>query len=135
MFGTDPDCLPLTYSASEYFETTSIYRDRRGIIGVRWNTKTPYAAVFNELSDPSSTIALAELMRAGQMVGRYWGSQMKAGTVSSNPSLVPHDGLDGSNYLYTDGHVEKLNFFKTLVKSDGSVASTSNIIGTQWDAQ
>ncbi|MDD7983571.1 prepilin-type N-terminal cleavage/methylation domain-containing protein [Lentisphaera marina] len=135
LFGTDADCLPLTYSASSFFDNNGISNNSRGIIGVTWVGRMPYAIKFNEISKPSNTIALAELMREGQMVGRYWGSGVNADTMNSTPEIIPHDGVTGSNYLYTDGHVSKVSFFKTITKPDGSIASTSNITGTQWDAQ
>jgi len=135
LFGPDPDCLPLTYSASSFFDNDGIDNKSRGIIGVTWVGRMPYAIKLNEISDPSNTISLAEIMRTGQMVGRYWGSGVNAETINSTPELIPHDGLTGSNYLYTDGHVAKTSFYKTISKSDGSLASTSNITDTQWDAQ
>ena len=41
---------------------------------------------------------------------------------------------DKTNYLMVDGHVESKRFNSTLVKTDGTMGTTTNVVNTFWDA-
>lgn len=38
------------------------------------------------------------------------------------------------NFLMADGHVKKMTAIQSLVKNDGSLASTGNVSGSSWDS-
>ena len=70
------------------------------------------------------------------MVGREWWATVRIeGTwgVENHLDKLQHDGVNGSNYLMVDGHVESLNFYRTLQTSGGSMGSFTNTIDTMWD--
>ncbi|MDD7983570.1 prepilin-type N-terminal cleavage/methylation domain-containing protein [Lentisphaera marina] len=89
---------------------------------------------FNELNKSSNTILLVEFHTAGNLLGNGWNDNKRAQTYNSNDAQgnTPHDSK--ANFLMTDGHVESLTANQSLIKSDGSMASTNNISNTMWDA-
>jgi len=73
-------------------------------------------------------------MSWNRCLGRDWLSQMELSNFFNNPNNIPHDGLDKSNFLFVDGHVESLNYFATMARSDGGIGDIGDHRMTMWDA-
>ena len=89
---------------------------------------------FGELSNPTETITLIEYHDALNVLSTGWHDVRRVLQYNSKDQLggTPHDGK--ANFLMADGHVAKFTMLQTLQKSDGSIASTSDIRNTIWDA-
>ncbi|WDE98928.1 prepilin-type N-terminal cleavage/methylation domain-containing protein [Lentisphaera profundi] len=89
---------------------------------------------FGDLSKPSKTITLIEYHDTLNALSQGAGDDRRVIQYKGKDDIgeTPHDGK--ANFLMADGHVAKYTFLQTLQKSDGSIASTSDIRNTIWDA-
>jgi prepilin-type N-terminal cleavage/methylation domain-containing protein/prepilin-type processing-associated H-X9-DG protein len=136
MYGTDPDCIPISYSLNMAIKLAGGFaNDHLGISGyLNSNPKEPLSIRMNQVANPSGAIAMLEQWSEPKNLGRYYGSNTAAKWVELDTSALGHKQELGSNYLMVDGHTEFLRFHDTLKKSDGSLASTSDVRSTMWDA-
>lgn len=137
LYGGDPDCLPNSYALTMRVKgaVAGDYPNFLGISGF-WNT-SPGGKLTLKLSkcpSPSRAIGLMDCWHEGKNLGRYFSSLKQASEFSDNPGLFGHKGIISSNYLMLDGHVAGLSFNETLTKSDGTIATVSDVTGTMWDA-
>ncbi|WDE97203.1 type II secretion system protein [Lentisphaera profundi] len=135
--GTGPQALTLSYALTRQVRgsVAGLYNNNRGISG--FLNATPSEALKTKVSDillPSQTISTFEYMSWDRCLGRSHLSQLELSSFFNNPTNIPHEGLDKSNYLFVDGHVESLNFFSTMVRTDGGSGSISDHQNTMWDA-
>ncbi|WDE99354.1 type II secretion system protein [Lentisphaera profundi] len=96
---------------------------------------------INDIGETSSSIAYTETgdNSANYTMGRTGGDVVWAHI--QNRDLYTNNVYGGeeyhqskTNYLMVDGHIEAKGFHSTLVKSDGTMAATSDIRTTIWDA-
>ena len=118
--GTGPKALTLSYALTRQVRgsVAGLYNNNRGITG--FLNASPSAALKTRMSDismPAFTISTFEYMNWTRCLGRNWLSQMELTEFYNNPNNIPHDGLDKSNFLYVDGHVQSLNFFATMSRA------------------
>ena len=134
------DRIALSYSPNflNGSDPATIYNNRRGITGHYGPSATRIfmSRKISDISSSSSSISTFEAQSSGRIHGRYSGNIVQinsAGGLVNNLDLLPHKGVNGSNYLMVDGHTEKLNFYKTMQATDGSMGSISNTVNTMWD--
>ncbi|MDD7983931.1 type II secretion system protein [Lentisphaera marina] len=106
----------------------------RGITSWGPGELPPYgSSKITDTIDPSDVIAMAERPHTTNYLG--------ASTVNNNLNValdfpdaeLPHEGLQGTNYLLMDGSVRKLNYFSTATTTSGSF-SNNPVNNTMWDA-
>ena len=154
------DFVKRTYSPSGAIKYVSYPNDgeiaaARGIVGIWWGDWAGDAPgdwrFFSQseklLSRPFATIAFTEEhtydvgwgwdagIRA--RMGNTWvhGMTLRAEMFTNviNHNAHGKGGFD-YNYLMADGHVETLLFIDSLVKDDGTLAISSDVRNTKWDA-
>lgn len=89
---------------------------------------------YGDLSKPAGTITLIEYHDSLNLLSNGWRDVRRVLQYDSKDQLgnTPHNGK--ANFLMADGHVEKFTMLQTLQKSDGAIASLSDIRDTIWDA-
>ena len=145
-YGGDLDRIKQSYSPTVLSGgdgAGEIYDNGRGITGgYNYSTGSGYeyrrrSQKISDISKSSESISTFEFGDSSRMVGRNWWSSVGIqGTwgVENNLDKLLHKGVDGSNYLMVDGHVESLNFYRTLQTSGGTMGSFTNTIDTMWDS-
>ena len=87
----------------------------------------------SDIRDPSEVIAMAESPEVNDYLGNSWGPESLTWQGQQYFADIPHQGLNGFNYLMVDGSVHYLSFFTTTTTASSGFALHS-ISGTMWDA-
>ncbi|WDE98864.1 prepilin-type N-terminal cleavage/methylation domain-containing protein [Lentisphaera profundi] len=126
-YGNNTTALGRSYSITEMRTNDNNKR----FLGMSHGTVT---RGFNELNKASQTLLLVEFHNSRNLLGNGWNDNKRAQLYNSNDQQgnTPHNSE--GNFLLTDGHVESLSTNQTLIRSNGSMASTNNISNTMWDA-
>lgn len=132
---------------AEIFPNGNVDRSILGIIGIiriNQNVNPPFSRYESSLSKAGTTIIFTEnhLDYTGDSYcgpGSTLGSSARLGNVRAswlpNPANPVH-GIGGYlyNFLMADGHVANMLLQETLVKDDGTMATTPDVRGSMWDA-
>ena len=146
-YGGDLDRIKQSYSPSTLAGgdgAGGIYDNGRGITGGYNYAKSGGGYEYRRRSQKISSIAKSgetistfEFGDSSRMVGRNWWSAVGingAWGVEDHLDKLPHEGVDKANYLMVDGHVESLNFYRTLQTTSGTMGSFSDTRETMWDS-
>ena len=106
----------------------------RGISG-GINDGTDLSRQLTTINYSSETILLSDLFHWDNRMGSHWGSVNASHHLeiltANKPSNGPVPHTKKFNYLFTDGHVEAMNYYKTLLDRP---PSTTDARETMWDA-
>ncbi|WDE99430.1 type II secretion system protein [Lentisphaera profundi] len=141
-FGGNLDCIKLSYSPNGLAGgdgAGGIYDNGRGITGSYnyGNGHVPRSQRISDISKSSESISTFEFSDPSRMLGRNWWSAVGvsgAWGLEDHLEKLPHEGVEKANYMMVDGHVESLNFYKTLQTSGGTMGSFSDTRNTMWDS-
>lgn len=119
----------------------------RGISGVNLSVggRPPKSLKSISISDPSRVIAFTEYVRGFGDGFDYWNqfkARLGASTVWSGMAAFYQERNIGEthhtsgklSYAMADGHVELMNYYETLARSEGGTGSSSDVRNTKWDA-
>lgn len=142
------DYILRTYSHSQsyYHEELGLtWVKGGGIIGLAGDDgNPPQSKKLTDINDPSNSIAFTELAdkildpandnnHLRSRMGTSWGWTGVRADQQENAGESHHHN-NKYNYAMVDGHVEQMTIIQTLITSDGAINSSSNVIGTKWDA-
>ena len=133
-----------SYSHTQYFRPNNDWGRGRGISGFTVGGGIPISAKMSSINSSSETIAFTELadadlsgsndrnhLRSRLSVADWWG-----GIQATHQSKVEesHHPQNKFNYSMVDGSVSPLIYLQTLLRSDGTMATASDVQYTIWDA-
>jgi prepilin-type N-terminal cleavage/methylation domain-containing protein/prepilin-type processing-associated H-X9-DG protein len=137
-----------TYNHSSLFfwgvPDVGINADHRGISGQYGTDLLGFSRKVSDLNSASQVSAYTEnfapledttLMATNSIrlrIGTSWSWN------GINATLFQFNEAGHSDYKFNfamaDGHVEKMNYFQSMVRSDGSMGSNADTEGTTWDS-
>ncbi|WDE99443.1 type II secretion system protein [Lentisphaera profundi] len=136
-----------TYSHTQAWygqQWDNVYDKGAGIIGARWDIFLPFSRSITDISNPSETIAFTELADEDQTASNDNNHLRSSLGVSwtwtgiradkQEIAVLSHHPNNKYNYAMTDGSVKSMTILQSLVKGDGSIATSSNVFGSKWDA-
>jgi len=141
-YGGNLDCIKLSYSPTNLAGgdgAGGIYTNGGGITG-SYNYgagHVPRSQRISDISKSGESISTFEFSSDSRMLGRNWWSAVGisgAWGVEDHLDKLPHEGIDKANYLMVDGHVESLNFYRTLQTTSGTMGSFSDTRDSMWDS-
>ena len=122
-----------------YFPTQNALNNSGiGIYGFEHPSLKGWSKNSSEINKTSQTIAFTEMTRDLSIVwwakmGVSWEWQGITADRMINLVNPIHRG-DRSNFLMADGHVESMGTYQSLSRDDGSLATSSDVSGSKWDA-
>ncbi|WDE97610.1 type II secretion system protein [Lentisphaera profundi] len=141
-----PGWIIKTYDISAFYHAPIWnYKDpaRRGVSGMFHNGTTLLAASrkLNDLNNTSEVIAYGENFAPLDFdnnwirlnMGNSWEwSGLTATLFEQNEAA--HSNMK-FNFSMADGHVEKMNYIQSMVRSGGAMATNADTSGSAWDSE
>lgn len=136
-----------------YSHTQAYYQEASGYVWVKGGGITgfyidkdhaPFSRSITSIRNTSDTITYTEVadpdLTAGNDFNNFrsrlsssWGwSGFQA--FQQESAGLSHHPRNKFNYLMADGSVHHMRLIQTLITDSGSITSTSNVLGSKWDA-
>ena len=129
-YGSDTEILGRSYSMTYKYRADNSNPHTK-FMGI---SHSSVSRKFTNINKPSKTIMIFDYHHKWSNLsnGRHDRERAKDLNERYELGLTPHG--EKPNFLMTDGHVESLRFNQTLITSDGTISSTSDVSDTIWDA-
>ncbi|EDM29289.1 hypothetical protein LNTAR_22904 [Lentisphaera araneosa HTCC2155] len=122
----------------------AVYDLGGGITGYDYAKSVPFSRSISNINQASQTIAYTGLADQDQTASND-NNHLRSGLGISWPwtgiradhqdnAGVSHHGDNKYNYAMVDGSIQKFTLLQSLVKTNGTIATTSNVLGSKWDA-
>jgi len=126
------DKIKNSYGPTAFVEGNTQYQGISG--GGHYGGYEYYSRSVTEINTSSESILLSENFHLNNWMGGVFGLATPGGhneANTDNPATNPLPHNTKFNYLFVDGHAQRLGFYSTLYGSAFNAADTS---GTMWDA-